>query len=666
MRVRILLFCLALLTLGCSPGWRSPGSGDDDDDSSFDPFDDDDDDDDTVVDDDDDDATPIDDADGDRISDLDEGQEDVDGDGTPNDMDLDSDGDGISDSDEAGDADLATPPIDSDNDGVPDFLDTDADGNGIPDEVEGTGDIDGDGIPDFSDVDDDNDEIPDATEIGDPNNPLDSDGDGTPDYLDADSDNDGLPDLVEGFDDPDGDGTPNYLDTDSDNDTIPDIQEVGGDPMNPPDSDSDGFYDFEDADSDNDGIRDDAEATYGTDPTDRDTDGDTFQDLAEIEAGSDPLDPSSIITGFYAELSPRSDTEIVVEFTPEILQADVMFVLDTTCSMTPVLQDVAQNFSSVVSNINIPNLAFGVAEFDDYAWSGLGSELAGDKPFLLDQQVTTNVALVQNALSALTIKDGLDYPESSIEAVYQAATGRGFDQDCNNIYNAGTDVSPFIPVASGPNADAFGGFAGGVYDSSVPGTGNIGGSGFRTGSVPIIVYATDNELRDADNPSYFALPPACSDPAGSSDAAAAVNGIGGKLIGVGTNALPIAQMNNLAVSTASQADIDGDGTPDNLVFMGIGSTTVTNVIAGIEALSNSGQFDLTLVVDEGTYSFVTSIDPAVHTAVPVGTTVSFTIGIYPGVAQAPTDQVFVFPVQVIGNGVSVLAEWELVLVVLAG
>ncbi len=655
------LSLLLVFAAGCSPSWRSSGGGSDDDDSAASPFDDDD----AAVGDDDD-ATPIDDTDGDTISDLDEGDGDEDGDGVPNLEDEDSDGDGIPDREEAGDSDPATEPIDSDHDGVPDFLDRDADGNGIPDEVEGTGDIDGDGIPDFADVDDDNDDIPDATEMGDPNDPADSDGDGTPDYLDEDSDNDGVPDLAEGADDPDGDGIPNYRDEDSDNDSIPDILEVGGDPANPVDSDLDGFADFEDDDSDNDGIRDDAEAGYGTDRTDRDTDGDGFQDLAEVEAGSDPTDPSSVITGFYAELSPRSETEIVVEFTPEILQADVVFVLDTTCSMTPVLQDVAQNFSSVVSTINIPNLAFGVAEFDDYAYTGLGSELAGDKPFLLDQQVTTNIALVQNALSALTIKDGVDYPESSIEAIYQAASGRGYDQNCDHSYYSGTDVRPFIPVATGPNTDAFNGSTGGVYNASVPGTGNIGGVGFRAGSVPIIVYTTDNELRDADNPSYFALPPLCSNPAGASDAAAAVNSIGGKLIGVGTNPLPIPQMNNLALATASQADLNSDGVPDNLVFQGIGSTTVTNIIQGIEALSNSGQFDLTLEVDEGSYSFVTSIAPAVHAAVPVGTTVSFTIGIYPGVAQASSDQVFVFPVQVIGDGVSVLAESELVLVVLAG
>ncbi len=35
------------------------------------------------------------------------------------------------------------------------------------------------------------------------------------------------------------------------------------------------------------------------------------------------------------------------------------------------------NFSSVVSTINIPNLAFGVGEFDDYAYGELVYEWAG-------------------------------------------------------------------------------------------------------------------------------------------------------------------------------------------------------------------------------------------------------------------------------------------------
>ncbi len=644
-----LLAALGLLSgcLGYTWGGRGGGGGDDDDDATFG---------------DDDDFSDVPDADGDTISDEDEGTGDPDGDGTGNHQDLDSDGDGIPDADEAGDADPTTPPEDSDNDGTPDFLDLDSDDNGIADEDEGAGDQDGDGIPDSSDLDNDGDDIPDSDEIGgNPGNPADTDGDGIPDYQDEDSDNDGIPDAIEGGDDPDGDGIPSSQDEDSDNDGIPDSDEVD-DPDNPTDSDGDGFYDFEDADSDNDGIMDNEEPLFGTDPANRDTDGDGFTDLAELEAGSDPLDAGSVIDGYYAELSPRVDTTLTVPFTPEILQADVLFVLDTTCSMGGVLSTMTSNFSNVVSTITIPNLAFGVAEYDDYAYSDFGDAGYGDLPFRLRQQVTTNTSAVQSTLGSLSTRSGYDWTESGMEALYQAATGIGYDQDCDNNMDSSTDVPPFIPVASGPGQDAFSGNVAGVYDSSLPG--DLGGAGFRGGSVPIIVYATDAPLRDPD--AGYAVPPACSNPAGSSDVTAALNDLGGKLIGVGTTSDPIGQMQSLASATGSMADTNGDGSPDPLVFQGTSSSTVTFVIDGIEALSNGGQFDLTLDVLDDPYDFVTAITPPVHADVPVGTEVEFEVTLFPGVPQTTSDQVFIFPMQVIGDGSAVLAEWELVLVVLAG
>ena len=649
-----LTLALGLSAGGCDTDWGGtpPPVGDDDDIFP--------DDDDTVVTDDDDGG--LDDSDGDTISDLDEGSEDVDGDGLGNDEDLDSDGDGIPDAVEAGDSDLATEPQDSDSDGTPDFLDLDSDGNGIDDEQEGTGDADNDGIPDSSDLDNDGDQIPDSTEIGDPSDPVDSDGDGTPDMDDLDSDGDGVPDLVEGADDPDEDGVPSYLDPDSDNDGLSDSSEAGDNPAAPPDHDGDGFYDFEDPDSDNDGIMDNDEGSYGTDPFLRDTDGDGYTDLAEIEAGTNPLSASSGISGYYAELSPRVSTVLVVPFTPEILQADVMFVLDTTCSMTPVLDTMAANFSQVVADITIPNLAFGVAEFNDYAYSNFGDPAYADLPFRLKQQITTNTGSVQSALSALYVRNGWDWPESSMEALFQVAQGAGYDQDCDDNLDSTTDVPPFIPVASGPYQDAFNGTVSGIYNSSLPG--QIGGVGFRNGSVPIIVYTTDAEMRDPDI--GYPAPPLCSDPAGSSEVQSAVNNISGKLIGVGTTADPIIQMNNLANSTGSVADIDGNGSPEPLVFQGTSGATVDFVIDGITALSNSGTFDLTLEVDDSPYDFVTSISPTDYPDVAVGTEVTFEVTLYPSVAQSTSDQVFIFPMQVMGDSTSVLAEWELVIVVLAG
>jgi len=596
------------------------------------------------------------DADGDTISDLEEGDGDPDGDGQPNSHDTDSDGDGIDDMTEAGDEDPTTPPVDSDGDGTPDFLDDDSDNNGVPDAQEGGDDIDGDGIPNSADFDDDGDGIPDATEIGNPGAPRDSDLDGIPDFQDTDSDGDGVGDIFEGDSDPDGDGLPSYLDPDSDNDGIDDKDEIGPDPANPRDSDGDGFFDFEDSDSDNDGLRDDVELAMGTSSIDRDTDGDGFTDLAEEVAGTDPTDHGSVIEGFYVELAAREEHTITVPFTPEILQADVLFILDATCSMAGVLNTMASNFSQVVSGISIPDVNFGVAEFEDYAYGLMGSATWSDKPFLLWQQVTSNLAAVQASLSSLMTRNGNDDPESSMEALYQAATGQGFDQDCDNNYDSSTDVRPFIADSS----DAFAGNTGGVFSALTPGSGTIGGAGFREGSVPILVYTTDNYMRDPD--SGYATPSGCSNPAGSSDVAAAVNQIGGKLIGVGTNGIPIPQMTSLAGMTGSSADIDGNGSYEPLVFQGTSSTTVSNVLAGIEAIAGSSNFDLKLDVDQAPYTFVSNIDPAWHNDVPVNTEVTFDLTIVPAVAPEASDQVFLFPMQVLTDSGAVLAEWDLVLV----
>lgn len=96
------------------------------------------------------------DSDGDNISDLHESADDTDGDGIRDRYDSDSDNDGIPDSEEAGDNDLATPPVDTDEDGIPDFRDTDSDNDGITDANEvlaGTDptnvDTDGDGVSDL-------------------------------------------------------------------------------------------------------------------------------------------------------------------------------------------------------------------------------------------------------------------------------------------------------------------------------------------------------------------------------------------------------------------------------------------------------------------------------------------------------------------------------------
>ncbi len=338
------------------------------------------------------------DADGDTIADVDEGTDDADGDGTPNDQDDDSDGDGIPDSVEAGDADVDTEPVDTDSDGTPNFLDDDSDGNGILDADEPSADFDDDGELDSQDIDDDGDLIPDSVEIagqgsdcdgdgmedatqGTPDAPKDCDGDGDPDYQDLDSDSDTISDLDEGAIDSDGDGIRDRYESDSDGDGLSDAAEAGDDDLAtaPVDTDADGVPDYRDTDSDNDGIDDVDEVAAGTDPTNIDSDGDGVTDLVEQAAGTDPLDGADnpqasgdfvFIVPYEEPTTPPKDT---VKFRTNIQFADVYFAFDTTGSMSAELtamQNAATGVPAIVSAVECDVLG-GVCALDADCAAGI-------------------------------------------------------------------------------------------------------------------------------------------------------------------------------------------------------------------------------------------------------------------------------------------------------
>jgi hypothetical protein len=188
---------------------------------------------------------------------------DADGDGVNNLIDLDDDNDGIPDIVEGKGV---NPSLDADGDGIPNFLDSDFPGfiDTNADGVDDRFDQDLDGIPNHLDLDSDNDGIPDVIEAGG----IDTNGDGRVDFTEADAnaadaDNDGLIDNIDagnadsaasseltngsyggiypvgGAIDTDADGVPDFLDLDSDNDGIFDVLEAGG-----TDANNDGIIDY--------------------------------------------------------------------------------------------------------------------------------------------------------------------------------------------------------------------------------------------------------------------------------------------------------------------------------------------------------------------------------------------------------------------------------------
>ena len=628
------------------------------------------------------------DADGDTIIDIHEGEadEDADDDGKPNYMDKDSDGDTIRDAVEAGDEDLLTLPYDSDGDGVADFLDQDSDNNCVGDEQEagkddgGAVDSDGDGEKDFRDADNDGDGITDLVEIGACVIP-DTDGDGTPDYSDTDSDGDGIGDVYEGgtteFNsqpvDTDGDGTPDYLDRDSDNDGAGDGVEGGTDgdtTMEPRDTDGDGSYDYADTDSDGDALTDTAEAELGTDPYDSDTDGDGFSDGGEVTAGTDPNDATSIIDGIYVEVPERTTVEEEFEFELSIDRGDIGFTIDTTCSMSGTISAVASEFNTIVTDLTavLPDAAYGVAGHDDYPYGSFGSP-GSDKAWYLRQAATTDTTLVQTAFSGLTTHSGNDGPESGTEALYQAASGAGYDLNCNGNYDATLDIYPFLADASDP----FGGSGGEWYDSSTPDGGFLGGFGFREYALPVIVQASDNYFRDPEssNGMYNSTPNGCPIDAGWSDAVTAFLDLGAYFVGVsvnGTTGYP--QMIDFSQKTGSLADLNGDGVADEeVVETWSGSNaafrnTVVEAITQLVAAVRFGRVDLS--VDGDSYGFVTSIDPEYYEGLGAedeGTLLQFTLTFRGVVAATTEDQLYKLPLNVLGDQSILLDTLDIIVVV---
>ncbi len=519
------------------------------------------------------DVPPVDmrDADGDTISDSDEGRAasaDTDGDTVLDYMDDDSDGDGIPDAYESGDLDVATAPDDSDGDGSADFRDDDSDNNGIFDIAEGMADTDGDGTMDFADLDNDGDGILDTVELlGNPASPVDSDGDTTPDYRDMDSDNDYISDAHERTTDTDLDVIPDYLDLDTDADTIPDSTEAGDSDITTPPRDSDGDYvpDFRDPDSDNDGLPDMWEFANGANPYEADTDGDGTSDLIEVGASTDFTNPDDnphvrgnfvFIVEYNDPADPPSvpiDPDPLVDhlvFSTDLQMADVFFTLDSSGSMGGEIANLRTTLRTTVVpgvRLEIPDVWFGVGRFEDCPSTSCANSMA------MLQAITDNITMVENALATMTNTCGGWEPYT--QDLYAIATG---------------DVAPF---ASWP----------GVHPTSwtcvAPGA--IGWPCFRPGAIPIVVQFGDESFSEGIS--------SCSPSRNHAQAIAALGTISARYIGVNSGSSR-SDMLQIANGTGS---VDTTGTALVFDISSDGSGLGTQVVTAISILANQVPIEVT-------------------------------------------------------------------------
>jgi hypothetical protein len=297
---------------------------------------------------------------------------------------------------------------------------------------------------------------------------------------------------------------------------------------------------------------------------------------------------------------------------------DLAVVLDTTNSMRATLMML--NFGAVEADrsVTFGTVHYGFAVYQDYAWGTLGSPDNGDLPFTLRQRVTDDMAQLAYSLTHTETHHGGDRPESSLEALHQALTGAGYDQNCDGVYDASTDVPPWLAGADDP----FGGAGGQTYNPKSSGEGLLGGMGFREGTVPIVAYITDAELRDPDE--GYESPGGCPGDAGSEQVVADVQELGAWLVGLhvtDSSTSPAPQMADLALRTGSQADLDGDGSLDPLVFTELSSGEVNDVlVSALAAIDHEVAAvvvydEVSLALASDPWGMVQGISPASHSAV---------------------------------------------------
>jgi hypothetical protein len=348
-------------------------------------------------------------------------------------------------------------------------------------------------------------------------------------------------------------------------------------------------------------------------------------------------------------------------------KVDVFLLFDDTGSFTGNSPIVRAAFPQIIASLQaaLPgvDLAFGVGRFEEYA--NFASEFSTGRPFILNQPIISAATpgfstAIQSALDRTTPGYGGDQPETDIEALYQAATGRGFDGNNNGNTTdsgpAGAVSTQLNPGASG-DVPAFNSFTIDPAGNVLPAAGNVGGVGFRAGALPIILTATDTGfafqpkgetsvtgLGGVTLPiSAFTQTSRPTTPfasgAGIQETVTALNALGALVIGLGTNPQatldPRQGLEALATMTGavnrSAVTIDNGTTdpiaPGDPLYFQISSGFAASVSNGVTTAIQNGVTNVAvdIALKSSDPRVLLSYDPGVIRNVAAGGTANFNV-----------------------------------------
>ncbi len=346
---------------------------------------------------------------------------------------------------------------------------------------------------------------------------------------------------------------------------------------------------------------------------------------------------------------------------------DVFLLFDDTGSFVNNSPIVRTAFPDIISKLNasLPgiDLGFGVGRFEEYA--NFASEYSTGRPFVLNQPIVaasnaSYMTSIQAALNRTTPGYGGDGPETDIEALFQLVTGKGFDGNNNGtVLDSGPAGLASTQTNPGPSGDvpSFASFTADPANSVMAAAGNVGGAGFRSGALPIVLLATD--IGFAYQPkgettitgtggltlpvSSLTQTSRASTPfnsgAGIQETITGLNALGALVIGLGTN--PGANIDprqqlesiskltgttNRTTTTIANGTADPIAPGDPLYFQiasGFGASVANGVVSAIQNAVTNVAVDIEVRASDPRVH-VTSL-PGIRTGIGSGMTASFDI-----------------------------------------
>lgn len=155
------------------------------------------------------------------------------------------------------------------------------------------------------------------------------------------------------------------------------------------------------------------------------------------EGGDASLTPAD--RKLVLEPGEQTTVEYSLDLPPQPTPLDVVFIMDTTVSMSSSIKGLLDGLHRIVSELSAAKIdvQFGVAEYKDYPSPGIGDFGAGDFPYRLNRPVGAADDSLVEAIERMEATGGGDIPENQLGALYQLVTGAGDEPLVEPGQNAG-------------------------------------------------------------------------------------------------------------------------------------------------------------------------------------------------------------------------------------